>query len=261
MSNVMDAVATVARVSFRGKWNAAAPTISTARPSAASGVSHVAMPTAPGRISPSDATISAQLAIIRLTGMFCSASISFNRGDGNRCSTACSMKSAANRICKTHRAMFITKTPCSSLRMKTCQTARRRFEAPAFRFLHLHPFLPFLQRFPSPKTTGWPAQSAWHKRQYPECYSGRGGRDRDPTNRGRSSGVYSESARYPCDTANLEGRGHLDGAASSAQSSPLVEQTRAHGEHLHGGVTRIAIREQLPLRFAFYRSCSAPTNQ
>jgi hypothetical protein len=55
MINARDAAATVARVSFRDTWNAVAPTITTARPSAASGVSHVAMLTAPGRISPSDA--------------------------------------------------------------------------------------------------------------------------------------------------------------------------------------------------------------
>ena len=75
MINAREAAATVARVSFRDTWNAVAPTITTARPSAASGVSHVAMLTAPGRISPSDATTSAHVAIVRLTGMFCSASI------------------------------------------------------------------------------------------------------------------------------------------------------------------------------------------
>jgi hypothetical protein len=83
MINATDAAATVARVSFRDTWNAVAPTITTARPSAASGVSHVAMLTAPGRISPSDAMISAHVAIVRLTGMFCSASIS-----GDRCAKA-----------------------------------------------------------------------------------------------------------------------------------------------------------------------------
>jgi hypothetical protein len=66
MINARDAAATVARVSFRDIWNAVAPTITTARPSAASGVSHVAMLTAPGRISPSDATTSAHVAIVRL---------------------------------------------------------------------------------------------------------------------------------------------------------------------------------------------------
>jgi len=74
MINARDAAATVARVSFRDTWNAVTPTITTARPSAASGVSHVAMLTVPGRISPSDATTSAHVAIVRLTGMFCSAS-------------------------------------------------------------------------------------------------------------------------------------------------------------------------------------------
>src|ERR1700684_824844 len=72
MINARDAAATVARVSFRYRWNAVAPTITTARPSAASGVSHVAMLTAPGRTSPNDATTSAHVAIVRLTGMFCS---------------------------------------------------------------------------------------------------------------------------------------------------------------------------------------------
>src|SRR5580700_10609434 len=52
--NARNAAATVARVAFRDTWNAAAPTITRARPSAASGVSHVAMLTAPGRISPSE---------------------------------------------------------------------------------------------------------------------------------------------------------------------------------------------------------------